>query len=722
MSIRFRLVALAVAILMPAGLAVAWGIGQVYQHEREAYETRVRATVRALALLADTEIVRRREWLETLAASPDLRKGDLARFYAHARATMPDRERTIVLNDPSGQQLMNTRQPFGASLPRSSLPLPIDRPYVSNLYFAPIGKAHSFAVAIPVQVGGKGGYSLAMGSYAAQLQAIFERQRIPEGWSATILDREGRIVARNSDAERLVGQTVGDRLMRRVQAGEAEGSFDGINLAGTPVLAIFARAPESGWTFVLGVPSAIIGQSAARAAAWTAIVGGVVLAFALLAALFVGRGIHRSVRLLVEGAARMGRGEGVGEVRTGMDETDRVARALAEADRAVRESRADMERRVADAKADAENTHHALLQSQKLEALGRLTGCIAHDFNNLLQTLKTGVHVLEARHAGADKDPAFLAIRRAVDRAAKLTRQLMTFSRAQRAEPRMVSLASHLLGMADLLRNALGSRVQLRVEIPGDLAPVMVDPLQLELAIVNAAINARDAMPEGGSFAVRGHNGTGAEAGMVVLALADTGQGMPPEVLARAFEPFFTTKEVGKGSGLGLAQVYGFAQQAGGSVRLESEPGRGTIVRLLLPNAAGAAAAAPDAALGRPATRGEGLRVLMVEDDALVREIVAPSLQALGFEVSTSGDAAGALELLSKSAFDVVFSDVVMPGSMDGIALAQMLAGTRPGLPVVLATGYAERPLEGDWKVLAKPYDIEEAARALREAAAVPAS
>jgi signal transduction histidine kinase len=389
---------------------------------------------------------------------------------------------------------------------------------------------------------------------------------------------------------------------------------------------------------------------------------------------------------------------------------------------------ATLERRVAEEVAEKMAAQDRVNQLEKLDALGQLTGGVAHDFNNLLQAVTACLRMIGRKSSDPEIAPLLDAGRQAVDRGARLTQQLLGFARRQALRVEPTDVRARVLGTADLLGRALRADIEFQVAIEPGLWPVEVDPTQFELAVLNLVLNARDALPQGGRLTIAARNVARGEPGdegvwsggaalpgtdHVRLTVADTGTGMPPEVLARAAEPFFTTKGVGKGSGLGLSQVHGFARQSGGMVEIESEPGRGTAVTLLLPRSAKAPAAAVAAC---PSAPGEaaGRRILMVEDDPLVAGIVGAALEEAGFAVRRAANAEEALGALEREAPDLLFTDVVMPG-MTGIELAFEARRRRPELPVLLATGYSEdvAAVGGRFRVLAKPYQIEPLVEAL---------
>ncbi len=377
-----------------------------------------------------------------------------------------------------------------------------------------------------------------------------------------------------------------------------------------------------------------------------------------------------------------------------------------------------------------ERVQHQLAQAQKMDAIGQLTGGVAHDFNNLLMALGGHAAMLK-RLVGSDPKGrrAVEAIELATKRGASLTRQLLSFARRQRVNPTAIEIPDLFESLSDILTSGIGRNITLRVTVPPGTWPVKVDPGELETALVNIIINARDAMPDGGVIDVVARNvavpsdrplkslpeGTDLLGSFVALAIADAGTGVPEDVLPRIFEPFFSTKPVGKGTGLGLAQVHGFCHQAGGTVTIESALGAGTTVTLYLPRAQ--IAAEGDADTPRGATRRVGT-VLLVEDNPEVATATAGLLEQLGYDVRTVANAEDALLVLDTSAaIDLVLSDIIMPGKYDGLALARTLRKSRPGMPVVLMTGYSDATLAAadQFAVLQKPFDMGSLSRAIED-------
>ena len=389
-----------------------------------------------------------------------------------------------------------------------------------------------------------------------------------------------------------------------------------------------------------------------------------------------------------------------------------------------------------------EQAEVALRQAQKMEAIGQLTGGVAHDMNNLLMVISGHAEIIR-QHAAGRADRSIAAIERAAARGAALTRQLLAFSRRQTLRPEVLDLSERLGGMHDMLMHSLRGDIELIIRMPpGGLWPVETDSGELELALLNIAVNARDAMPDGGTLTIEAGNvtledgsGGGADptdlAGdFVALTVTDTGAGMSPDVAARAFEPFFTTKEVDKGTGLGLSQVYGFARQSGGGATIRSAPGRGTTVTIFLPRGrrADPAAAAKAAAGGKvvPTTvRPKDARILFVEDNAEVAETGVAILERLGYRALHAASAAAALAVLddpSSPDFAAVLTDIVMPGGLSGLDLARRIRARRPALPVVLTTGYSnagQTAVAEGWTIVPKPYNTETLAGVLQAAIGV---
>jgi len=400
---------------------------------------------------------------------------------------------------------------------------------------------------------------------------------------------------------------------------------------------------------------------------------------------------------------------------------------------------AHLEARVTEAVAERLKAEEALRQSQKMEAIGQLTGGVAHDFNNLLTVMIGGVDAIVRQVERLPKSPEIARIRRSADmalhgarRAATLTARLLAFARRQPLAPKVIEPNRLISGLADLLQRTLGETVTLETVSGAGLWRALADPSELENALVNLCVNARDAMPEGGRLTIETSNAYLDEAYVatilepvapgqyVMVAVTDTGHGMTPDILAQVFEPFFTTKEVGKGTGLGLSQVYGFVRQSGGHVRIYSEVGQGTTIKLYLPrvteNVSEEARDSPNRKVD-----GGGEIILVVEDHEEVRAFSCGVLRELGYQVLEATTGRHALEILQRTSdVALVFTDVVLPDGMDGRALAEEMQRRRAGLKVLFTTGYTRNAivhngrLDADVEFLGKPFTFSDLAAKVR--------
>jgi two-component system NtrC family sensor kinase len=366
-----------------------------------------------------------------------------------------------------------------------------------------------------------------------------------------------------------------------------------------------------------------------------------------------------------------------------------------------------------------------------MDALGQLTGGVAHDFNNLLTIISGRVQTLRRRLS----DPKLLDMLDAVDvavrRGANLTRQLLTFSRRQQLNPEVIDLREHISYMRPMLRTSLPENIEIIEDIAPDLWLIEADAGELDLAILNLALNARDVLPEGGRVRISGSNVTSPktsaarlEGDFVALSLSDNGPGIAPDHLSRIFEPFFTTKPVGKGTGLGLSQVFGFTHQSGGTVTVASEIGRGTTIRMYLPRSNAQRVASVEPSPEAPTAVAAGRTILVVEDDPMVATATAALIEQLGHRSVRADSAAKALEILTGDHdIDLVFSDVVMPGAMNGIELAHAIRKLRPDIPVILTSGYSGqiRDASRQFEILPKPLAVTTLDAAIRHALAAAA-
>jgi PAS domain S-box-containing protein len=373
------------------------------------------------------------------------------------------------------------------------------------------------------------------------------------------------------------------------------------------------------------------------------------------------------------------------------------------------------------AQEELEETRAELAQSQKLQALGELAGGVAHDFNNVMTVILGAADFLRRRpNLPADKRQQYVeAIYESGVRATRLTDQLLAFGRRRPVRNEVVDVNASIDALSEMLSRTLGSRIETKLELANDAGRVKVDPAQLEMAILNAVVNARDAMPGGGTLTISTCTERSGDSDCVRIDVHDTGLGMPERVMERAFDPFFTTKAVGEGTGLGLSQIHGFAAQSGGRAELDSAEGMGTTVTIILPQTTSELTHSQDDPI--PAEMADGVRVLLVEDNPQVRTFAEDLLKDLRCEVVSAESGDEALAQLERHEVDVVLSDIVMPG-MSGIDLCRRLKELRPDLPVILATGYSEQAAQAHQAVpiVLKPYSGQDIATAI--AAAVAAS
>jgi PAS domain S-box-containing protein len=447
--------------------------------------------------------------------------------------------------------------------------------------------------------------------------------------------------------------------------------------------------------------------------------------------------------LHIQGRASLdadGRPVAVAGVSQDITERHAAERRLRESQEALRELNETLEQRI-DARTaelaqandrlmreitERERTQVALVQAQKMEAVGQLTGGIAHDFNNLLNVISGNVELIE-RQSGDERIKRMAqTARRSAERGAKLTGQLLAFSRSQSLDLRPVCLTHLMDEVRDLLSAAIGPDIRLEFGLVPDLPPVMADMSQTELAILNLAINARDAMPDGGQLAIDcalrpAPDGLLPPGDYAVVSVRDNGQGINPEILSKVFDPFFTTKALGKGTGLGLSQVYGIAQQSGGAARIESRVGGGTTVEIWLPLVPQEQAEQAAARAAEPQRDAGPARILVVEDDPGVRQFIVECLEMSGHRVTQAEHGEAGLAQISSSEPDLVIVDFLMPG-MNGAQLAAKVGMKRPDLPIIIATGYADMQeierVVGKKAVLKKPFKMRDLLESVRVALA----
>jgi signal transduction histidine kinase/ActR/RegA family two-component response regulator len=733
-SIRARLLLLVLAALLPSLLGAAWLVAQTFRAEREAHERTLRETTRALSMVLDAELGQRATVARVLAQSrwlddaPEVSATGLRHLEVVARRALQGMEGWVQLVGPE-RILLDTRLAPNA-VPGSAQREGVGPLVASNqtwpLHIGADASQAFAAVVEPVERNGQVVLNLVVALRPAEVQRIVDRQQLPRGWFGAVIDSKGVVVARHPGGAAYMGRLATTDLRARI-AARPEGFFESVSLDGQRT-AGYHSTSSRGWTFVVAMPREQFAGYLPSSVLHVVLGSLGLTALAVLGALGVARRIVLPMGTLKLSAKRLQQGRTVEPLRTGLAECDEVVAALAVASRTLRHGRNELEHQVAQAVERTREAEQRVSQSQRVEALGRLTGGVAHDFNNLLGVISNSAHVIQRLAPAPEVQAPLAATLRAVEVGSRLTQHLLRFAGRRPVRPQAVELSRYLPELQELIRSVLGRHIEVSVHVAPGTHAVHVDASELELAMLNLALNARDAMPAGGEMRLRARNAAAEDLlGLppreyVMISFSDEGAGMEPHLAARVFEPFFTTKAAGKGTGLGLSQVHGFCVQAGGAARLASTQGLGTTVTMLLP-AAGSQGPLPAPAETVQATPViAGARVLLVEDNHELGDMTAALLQSHGAQVERAADAGQALALLAtQTRFDVVLSDVVMPGNMDGLALAQQLRRERPALPVVLISGYAAAEAAArDFVLLPKPCSPQELLAALHAALSAP--
>jgi len=660
---------LALCVLAPLAIYAACNAWMAFQGRQAGLTQQSTAGVRALVENIDRQIATGLEDAGTLAAAPALdpvngHPANLQVFEEVARRTAqrhPD-WLTVVLLDPDGHWIFSTRAGDDAARrqvedrPSFEQAVRTGQPVVGDIVKGKLG-AWGIALRAPVVRDGKVAYVVTVVLNPKAVRQTLSSLRMPGPWVTFVVNAQGHVVARLPDDG---GRSMGNAISAQGQAARERGGgggYHGQMLGGGASQTFYWISPQSHWSAHAAIARAVWEAPLRRML--ITMLGGF-LACLLVAAV---------LGVLWLRDYEQGRRQGA-----------------------------------------------AVELATRIDALGRLTGGVAHDFNNLLTVIQGNTDILARRVKGqARAEPSIIAIRSATDRAAKLTRQLLVFARGGPAEPVPVDLTRKVLDLLGAMSQLVGAGVVIETDFEPGLPAVSVDPLQLEAALLNLAANARDAMDGSGMLYLRLRR----SGDWVALQVRDAGPGFDPQVLPRVFDPFFTTKPVGKGTGLGLSQVYGLVKGAGGRVEAANAPGGGAVVTLSFPPAA-AAASAPEAEAqpASPPAAGSGAAtVLLVDDNEAVRATTATYLRDGGFEVLEADDAAHALRLLEIHAVEAVVSDIVMPGEMDGMALADAIRASRPGLPVLLVSGFSERVTVAHARglpVINKPYGLPDLERRLR--------
>ncbi|WP_205481337.1 ATP-binding protein [Sphingomonas arenae] len=742
-SVARHLVLFGAALALPVLILVAILTWHGATEERARTATQVEEVAASAVAALDREMVAYQSMLTALTTSPSLEAGDLRIFHERARRLALQEGIVISLRTRDGRQVLRSDTRFGTPLPRKSLP--IDRfviaerkPGVGDLELRQ-GKAF-FSVVVPEVQDGRTAYLLTATVPGEEALRALSGVIPSNFWAGSYSDRNERIVVRTRDNAAWVGRPLTPALREAAQ-GRDRGTWEGPSHEGRGILGGFARSSVTGWLAAVGVERRQL-AAPARDSMNLVTVAAILLALSssLLALLFA-RTIVGPLSDLAGRARDLAEGRPVKPLQSGLREIDAVSAALVGAATALDErdterrelltrletGNASLELEVERRAKEAEEALALLFQSQKMESLGRLTGGVAHDFNNLLTPIVSCLDLLRRHHDDPRSARLIDGAMASAERAAALVKHLLAFARRQSLNPRPTQPAQLVESMGDLIERSLGAGIDVHFDVPHNLPAALVDPNQLELALLNLSVNARDAMPNGGSLTVVARE-VPVDAGEVPgltpgryirFRIKDTGMGMDEETLRRAHEPFFTTKDVGQGTGLGLSMVHGLAAQSGGAFQLRSKPGLGTTAFLWLP-AVQDEGVAPMVTLEAPAQAPCDATILLVDDDARVRTAAAEELRELGYTVVEAGSAEQALGLVRDGGgFDVLITDQVMPG-MTGTELVEEARKLQPDLPVLLVTGFTDLDPGEDVRLLTKPFRHAELAAAV--ASLLPAS
>ena len=758
LTIRGYLVLLTLAVVVPILIFAAILYFGYYNSELSRIETDLQYDARQLALTVDRDVAGLQHTAQTLATATRIRDRDYAGFYEQAQRVRSFGGVNILLRELNGQQVVNTRVEYGTPLPLEPLAsdqqaLSTRRPVISGVIVGAVARQHVFTITVPIINNDQVTHFLNLSVPVSRLVNLVQ-ENLVTGRRAGIVDNAGLIMARSERSQDLIGAPAARDFVE--QARKETGVWTGTNTRGEIVRTASAVAQTSGWIIYVSLPESTIRDSL-RETFWAVTALGVALTIAaLLLAYVVGGRLAGSMHLLSAEAAQLGRGERVAARTLAVTEINEIGNAISaasvdlaqrehERDKAIGDLRrlsgslekmvSDRTHELVDEMARRERAEETLRQAQKMDAIGKLTGGIAHDFNNMLAIVLGNLDLAQRRLSkGVTNVEKYLAgAQEGGRRAAALTQRLLAFSRQQPLAPEAVDANKLVSGMSEMLRRTLGEAIRVETVLAGGLWRIHADPNELENALLNLAVNARDAMPEGGKLTIETGNAhlddryvaehPEVSAGQyVMLAVTDTGVGMTGEVSAKAFDPFFTTKSSGVGTGLGLSQVYGFVKQSGGHVRIYTEVGEGTTIKVYLPRYFGAVQPT------RPAVERDilpvndgSVSILVVEDEEGVRRYSTDALRDLGYRVLEADGAQRALEIIdAEPDISLLFTDIVMP-DINGRRLAEAALERRPALKVLFTTGYTRNAivhngmLDPGVVLLSKPFTLEELARKVAE-------
>jgi signal transduction histidine kinase len=733
------LILLVLALALPLNLIIVGVIWSLVSRANEVQRTSLLYAARSIAAGVDAELGKYVAVAEALSRSPALLDDNLDAFEAEARRAF-QAGAGVLVSDVDGQQLVNTFVQRGQPLPlRNPLALAVQRRafstrsiVVSDLFRSLLTQNWFATIEVPIFKGGQPFRGLAIIMRGQDFQRLLSARDTPKNWLVGLMDGQGRYIARVPQGEWRLGQLAsqGWRTIR-----DRTGLFEFPSREGEALHHANVHPSMGSWTIGVAVKKAELREAAWITVRWAVILGAGLSALSLLLAWGLARQITRPIDQLRQAFAD-GSAEPIESIKIGPPEIlelqDTLHRSTVErikANQALMSALSSLEREMA----LREEAQAALAQSQRMEAIGQLAGGMAHDFNNVLAAISSYLDGVALRSTDEKIHKVIQDVMDVIQMGASLTRRLLILSRRQEVGFERLDLNDHVTATIELLRRTLGEQVTVTLRLSPTSCQTMANPGDVDNAILNLAINARDAMPNGGVLTIEtclvsldadvaGRTANARPGEYVVLTVSDTGHGMSPEVLKHAMEPLFTTKEPGKGTGLGLATVHSSLRQSGGFVTIDSAVGKGTSVHLYFPKAK----PGPILSLARPSTQrapsGKGELILLVEDNDKVREAAMSRLESLGYAVLEAKTGPEAITLLeSGQPIALVFSDIVMPGGMTGYDVAERVRSMKPDLKVLLTSGYSDMPVAASVavraiKVLGKPYTREQLAHALREA------
>ena len=748
--LSFQLFLLVAATALPLILTSILMYSRLVANERENLGDSLFLHAKTLAALVESEVETHAAVGATLARSPALQADNLELFWQEASDALKFVPGSwINIDTPSGNTVLSTLAPPGTKFPASNELDLIKRAFatgqyqVGDLASGPISHTLRSSVLVPVYRNDVPLYIVTVGLDPARFHDLVKRN-FTKGEIIGVLDRNKRFVTRIPDHENTVG-TMASEGWRAAMARASEGINENQTLEGDWVLNGYALT-RHGWTAGVARLESEISSPLAAILWSSALIAAAMTFLSIVLVIVIGRHASGGMAVIAEAARQVGEGKVIDPLPAPFTEAATISQTLAETSvelarrgEELLRANAQLEVKVAERTRDLlaemqrrEEAEATLRQAQKIESVGQLTGGIAHDFNNMLTIISGNLDTIKRRIKSGKMGDLSKPIEAAVqgaESAAKLTHRLLAFSRQQPLDPSPLNLNTLVSGISELLAGTVGENIQVETVLSAGLWMTFADSNQVENAVLNLAVNARDAMPNGGTLTIETANVylddlyaskfRDLKPGQyVLLSVTDTGTGISKELLERIFEPFFTTKGPGLGTGLGLAMVHGFVKQSGGHVRVYSELGEGTAVKLYLPRWQGENARANvvpralnNSANETPTPAQAGESILLVEDDAGVRDYAVGVLEELGYRVYATESAEKALGLLEGvDRFDLLFTDVVLGGKLSGRQLADEVKKRRPELPILFTTGYTrdaivhQGRLDSGVSLLNKPY------------------